>query len=176
MPDELAAPPKKKPGRPRVKPQVGEELMNPSESSGFVRRAKVALELPLIDISDAEQVKERVYAYMEHCAEEGTIPTKSGAAAWLGIDRSTLNSWKRGEYRQNTHYEFARRLDQVLESMLVELLVSNKIFPASGMFLLKNYNDFRDQIDIAPATAQPLGDMPDPEALRKKIEANIIDE
>lgn len=176
MPDKAISSGEGMPARRRGKPKVGDELMSPSETSGYVRRAKVALDLPPIDIADVEQVRERVYTYLEHCAEDGVIPTKSGAAAWLGIDRSTLNSWKRGEYRQNTHHEFAQRLDRVFESMLVELLLSNKIFPASGIFLLKNYNDFRDQIDIAPTVSQPLGDLPDPEVLRKKIEANAIED
>lgn len=154
----------------------GQEYAEPGDNSAFMRHAMVAWDMPPIDISDPEQVEARAKEYFSYCIENDCKPNKATLCCWLGIDRTTLHSWTRGEWRSATHKQLAKKIDSLMQSILVEMMINNKVNPASGIFLLKNFDGYRDQIDIAPAVPNPLGDMPDPEALRKKIEANVTED
>ena len=79
--------------------KFGEENIEPGDNARYLRQARVALSLPPIDISDEKQVWDRIMAYFDHCEQFDRKPQMIGMANWLGIDRSTLNSWKRGECR-----------------------------------------------------------------------------
>lgn len=147
------------------------EPVRPGELSGYIRQSLAAWGLEPIDISDIAQVEQRTQEYFQFCLKYGAIPNKSTLSAWLGINRSTLNSWERGEYRRETHHAYAEKIDILMEGTLVDLMLNNRVMPANGIFLLKNHSGYRDQIDIAPAAPQPLGDMPSPEALAARIEA-----
>ncbi len=148
----------------------GQELIQPGEMSGYIRQSLAAWDMEPIDIADIKQVEKRAGEYLAFCEKSSAIPNKTGLSAWLGINRSTLNSWERGEYRKETHHAFAKKADIIMENVLVDMMLNSKIFPANGIFLLKNHSGYRDQIDIAPAAPQPLGDLPSAEALAAKLE------
>lgn len=175
MPDSAQAEPKKRGRKPRH-PNFGKEMAAPGEAGGIVHRARVAWGLPPIDPGDIDQVEARTGQYLDFCEQSDSVPTKTGLCAWLGIDRTTLNAWERGEYRRATHYAYAQKVASLMESVLVDLMANNKIFPGNGCFLLKNHAGYRDQIDIVPALPDPLGALPDPEALAAKIEAKVAEE
>lgn len=175
MSEEITKVPKKR-GRPRKNPETATQLVSSEKASRYVRNALVAWDLDPIDTSDIEQVEARAREYLIYCAEQGCLPNKATLSSWIGIHRTTLNSWQRGEYRKETHYEFAKKVDMLCESVLVELMEDNSIHPGIGCFLLKNHSGYQDRIDIAPVQNNPLGPLPDPEELRKRIEANCIED
>ncbi len=176
MPETTEMEPKKKRGRKPRHPQFAQEMASPGETGGIVQRAMAAWALSPIDSSDIEQVKARTMEYLTFCQEQDCVPHKTALCAWLGIDRTTLHAWERGEYRRETHYAYAQKVASLMEGVLVDLMANNKILPGNGCFLLKNHSGYRDQIDIAPAPQDPLGALPDPEALAAKIEAKVVEE
>ena len=77
---------------------------------------------------------------------------------WLGISRDTVNSWRRGEYRDKTHSDLINKAYAMLEELMNDYMLNGKVNPASGIFLLKNIHGYRDQVDIVAAPAASLAD------------------
>lgn len=145
--------------------KFGEENVLPGDNSRYLRYALASWDLPPIDISDEKQVERRISEYFTFCAENDRKPNMVGMANWLGVDSTTLSSWKRGEYRTETHSPLIKKAVAALEEMWVDYMQNGKINPASGIFLGKNMFQYRDAIDIVPTAPSPLGDTKTPEQI-----------
>lgn len=146
-------------------PMVGRDwagVVESEESKGdnakFLRYAMVSLDLPPIDISDPKQVEKRIREYFDFCVENDRKPNIKGMGNWLGVDKTTVNSWKRGEYRSATHTPIIQRAIDVLEELWVDFMQNGKINPASGIFLGKNLFGYKDVQDVVVSPKNPLGD------------------
>lgn len=142
---------KKKQGRSDIGMLV-DPPVDPSDVSRYVRLAMTSWDLPPIDISDPKQVEDRIRLYFDHCVENGRKPQIVGMANWLGIDRSTLNSWKRGEYRGATHSPIIQAAINAIEEMWIDFMQNGKVNPAAGIFLAKNFFQYADtqQVVVTP--------------------------
>lgn len=147
----------------------------PGDNARFVRYALAAWNLPPIDISDPEQVKERIGMYFQHCVENDRKPQIVAMCNWLGITRETLNTWRNGEYRSNTHSDIVKRACTFIEEIWADLMLNGKINPASGIFLSKNWFQYRDVADVVVTPNNPLQDL-DTESARKRLIEAIPDE
>ena len=134
----------------------GAELAQPGDNSRYLRLAMASLDLP--PISDAAQVERRIKDYFLFCADNDRKPSVIGMCNWLGISRDTVNSWRRGEYRDKTHSDLINKAYAMLEELMNDYMLNGKVNPASGIFLLKNIHGYRDQVDIVAAPAASLAD------------------
>lgn len=155
------------------KPKNGLEVMSdfgaePGENSRFIRFALASWDLPPIDISDPEQVKERIGLYFKHCADNDRKPQIVGMCNWLGISRNTLHTWATGEYRSGTHSDTIKKAVSFIEEMWADYMLNGKINPASGIFLAKNWYGYKDVADVVVTPNNPLQDM-NPDEARKRI-------
>lgn len=139
----------------------------PGDNSRYIRHALVAWNLPPIDISDPQQVQQRITDYFDYCEQNDRKPQLVGMANWLGVSRETLNTWKRGEYRSETHSDIIKKAVDVLEEIWADYMQNGKINPASGIFLGKNFFGYRDVQDVVVTPNNPL-ESADTEAARKK--------
>ena len=73
-------------------------------------------------------------------------------ANWLGVSRDTINSWKRGEYRTDTHSDIIKKAINVIEEMWVDFMLNGRINPVAFVFISKNFLQFSDtqQIVVTP--------------------------
>lgn len=140
----------------------------PGENTRFIRFALASWDLPPIDISDPQQVRDRISAYFKHCAENDRKPQIVGMCNWLGISRDTLNSWKNGECRTGTHSDIIKKAVNFIEEMWADYMLNGKVNPASGIFLAKNWYGYKDVADVVVTPNNPLQDM-DAEQARKRI-------
>lgn len=158
---------KKKQGRSDIGAFVNPEV-EPGENSRFIRFALASWDLPPIDISDPEQVKNRIGMYFQHCAENDRKPQIVGMCNWLGISRQALNEWKNGEVRSTTHGDIIKKACAFIEEMWADYMLNGKINPASGIFLSKNWFNYKDVADVVVTPNNPLQDM-DAEQARRRI-------
>ena len=142
--------------------------MEPGENSRYIRFAMASMDLPPIDISDPDQVSERLRMYFSHCAENDRRPQIVGMCNWLGISRDTLNTWKNGEYRSETHSDIIKKAYGMLEEMWVDYMQNGKISPPTAIFLAKNFFGYRDVADVVVTPNNPMQDL-DADQARKKI-------
>lgn len=145
----------------------GEEYVQPGDNARYLRHALVSLDLPPIDISDPKQVEQRIRDYFQYCIDNDRKPNMIGLANWIGVSRETVNTWKRGDYRAETHSDVIKKALDVLEELWMDYMLNGKANPASLIFLGKNLWQYKDQSDIIVTPNNPL-DSADPESTRKK--------
>jgi len=155
--------------------EEGGELVKPGDNSRFIRYAMASWNLPPIDISDPEQVRERINMYFNHCAENDRRPQVVGMCNWLGISRQTLNEWKNGEVRSATHGDIIKKAYGMLEEMWVDYMQNGKISPPTAIFLAKNFFNYKDVADVVVTPNNPLQDL-DADQARKRLVESIPDE
>lgn len=165
---------KKKRNRPDLA-NFGEENTEPGDISKFIREARVAFDggidrkpLPPIDISDPDQVKHRISEYLDFCELNDKKPSPIALANWLGVSRETLNLWKRGEFRSETHFDMIKKAYVLMEEIWYDMMQNGKVNPGSGIFLGKNMFGYKDVADIVVTPNNPLQDM-DAAQARKRI-------
>lgn len=147
----------------------GEENVRPGDNARYLRYAMASLNLPPIDISDPKQVEQRINDYFAYCIENDRKPNIKGLGNWLGVDRSTVNSWMRGEYRAKTHSPVIRKAVDILEELWVDYMMNGKVNPASGIFLGKNMFGYKDVQNVHVVPTQPLGEQLSPEEIAKRV-------
>jgi hypothetical protein len=115
------------------------------------------MDMPPIDISNAEEVRERLFWYFHHCADNDMKPTVNGMCNALGIHRDTLHTWRTGEFRSNSHQAVVVQAYRILEELWEDYMLNGKVNPVSGIFLAKNlfygYSD-KQEVVVTPNTVQ----------------------
>lgn len=159
------------------------KLINPrsSENAKMILLDMVSWNLPEIDVTDPKQVQERISMYFDFCERYNRFPCIAGLANWLGVCRDTINSWKNGFSRKETHQAIIQKAYDVIEAVLVDQLMNNAIYPAAGIFLLKSMFGYRDRFDLSLEAAanqrpSPFDSLSDPELARKYLLEAIPDE
>lgn len=161
---------KRKRNRPDLA-NFGQENVEPGDNARYLRWARLSLSLPPIDISDAKQVEQRINEYFTACEDNDMKPNMVGMANWLGVSRETVNTWKRGEYRSDTHSDVIRKAVDILESLWVDYMQNGKINPASGIFLAKNMFQYKDTQDVVLTPNSPLQTDTNPIDIASKYDA-----
>lgn len=158
--------------RPKRSEQLQVQL-DKGDVGRFLRHALAGYNLPPIDISDIEQVKERCEWYFNHCIEDDVRPTVAGVSNALGINRKTFYEWCVGHDRSKTHCEYIQRVRNIMEEMMEGYMLSGKINPVSGIFLMKNNFGYTDKSEVVLTPNTPLGEEVSPEVLQKKYLTDV---
>lgn len=141
---------------PRAKrPEWGKEHVEPGDNSRYLSHAMAIAELPMVDLNSAEEVRERIGWYFEHCFNNDMKPTVSGLCNSLKIQRSTLMTWKHGTYRKDTHQAIILEAYGVLEELWEHYMQNGKINPVSGIFLGKNHFGYTDRQEMVLTPNRP---------------------
>lgn len=151
-----------------------QEHVEPGDNSRYLRYALASWNLPPIDISDEKQVENRINEYFNYCIDNDRKPNMIGVANWLGVNSDTLRSWKRGEYRTDTHSGLIQKVSRILEEQWVDYMQNGKVNPASGIFLGKNLWGYKDQQDVIITPNNPMGEEQSAEDIQKRIEGSIV--
>lgn len=130
-----------------------------------------------IDRTDSEQVRRRTIEYLEACVNDGMKPNLTGYALALGTNRQGLQQMF---LSRSTDHETLEALDNgiaMVENVILELMLDQKINPVTAIFLLKNHFSYSDQTDIKIQAERV--DTVDEQALEDKyrtvIEAQAVD-
>lgn len=139
------------------KKQNAEDEESKKSYGDYVSMALDMYDLPDIDLSDTEQVENRVKGYLNYCIEGNYKPTVSGLAFVLNkMSRQTLwaivNDQPTGGagYSPDVTPEVADCLKnayQLQEVLWESYLSEGKINPVSGIFLAKNNFGYKDQTE-----------------------------
>lgn len=158
------------------KENYGVEYVEPGDNARYLRFALDNMNRPPIDISDEKQVERRINEYFTDCEKYDMKPSVVGLSNALGIDRTTLHSWKVGECRTATHSHLVKKAFVALEELWVDYMQNGKINPASGIFIGKNHFGYRDVADVVLTPGQQLSDQTSPEQMQRQLSALPIDD
>ena len=155
---------------------IGNADLSPSDMSRYIKQARSMISLPEIDISDINQVKDRLEWYFTECEKGGLKPTMMGMCNALGVSRQTMYNWGHGEYRSGTHLHVIRKYLNMLEEIWEMEMVENKINPVVGIFLGKNHFGYADTQVLELAPKDPLGDRTDTKSLEERYLESVVDD
>lgn len=144
------------------------EHTKPGDNARYLRHSLAAWNLPVLDISDPEAVRDRIFWYFEHCADADMKPTVTGLALALGTTTVTLREWTEGRSRRETHMEMIRQAKMIIEDQMNSYMENGKINPVAGIFLLKNHFGYKDQQETIITPNTTMGDVADANELKAK--------
>lgn len=95
-----------------------------------------------------EEVEKRLDEFFELCDKSSVRPGIESMRLALSISRQTLLNWERGEGCSPERQESIVRAKSFVVAFLEQLMLNNKIFPGSGIFFLKNWANYKDNVEI----------------------------
>lgn len=130
----------------------------PGEISRMLKQAMTISHWPQINTDDAAQVAARIDQYHEFCFQNDIKPDMSGLALAFGVSRKTLWAWENGvdSNKPQSVRNALKKGREVNEYLMTQLMQNGKINPVTGIFLLKNNHEFRDQQDVIITPNNPL--------------------
>lgn len=154
--------------------ELGEEAEKLKPRQRYQLYSSLVEKMPKIDTTDPIQVKNRITSYFDCCMKNNIATSPSGLARWLGTTTDQIRRWKVGEYRKATHQPLIEAAWTRIEDDSVNRVQTGDINPGSGIFLLKNWFGYKDVQDVVVTPKNPLGDLQNPEELRKRIEGCVV--
>ena len=104
--------------------------------------------LPKIDRTNAVQVRDRTVEYLKACVDDGIKPNLTGYALSLGTDRRGLESLFSSRSVDKATQDELDAGVAMIENIMLELMMDQKINPVTAIFLLKNHFAYSDQTDL----------------------------
>lgn len=105
--------------------------------------------MPRLDVWSAEAIATRTYEYLEKCKEDGVRVNLSAYALALGTTPDGLNELVSDKRLTNeVRAAFLKGISMV-EAIMIEMMMEQRINPVTGIFLLKNHFGYKDQSEIS---------------------------
>ena len=123
----------------------------------YIRKNLEIANLPEIDLTNPDEVGERINQYFEIEAKYGNKPTVAGLAMSLnGMNRRRLNEIVTGNFGNTrgitttlpkTVTHLIKKAHQLMEQLWEDYMQNGKINPVSGIFLGKNNYGYQDKTE-----------------------------
>lgn len=168
-------------GDPRL---TGKDLnLEPGDNARFLKNAVAVMNLPDIDINDAEQVANRINEYFTMMFNDDMKPTVAGLAMALGISRQQL--WGIANDAPINGQGYVPNLPPLVSNSIKkgyaimgqlweDYMQNGKINPVSGIFLGKNHYGYKDQQETVVVTPNLLGDGADQKQLEQRYLDSVV--
>ena len=95
-----------------------------------------------------QELKERIDDYFLFCEDRGFRPGVETLCVALSCRRSTLWNWCEGNGCSKEWSEICQNAKQFIMAFLETLTLSGKLNPASSIFYLKNWGNYKDAISF----------------------------
>ena len=176
--------PKKRGPKPKPKPPVTELIKAPKkanlpttadlpdgDNNKYTTFALSIMQLPKIDITNPEQLRQRIIDYFKLCADHDMKPGVAAVGLAIGLDRRRLWEIRTGANRNTTiPQECHQIINEVYDSLEVlweGYMTGGKINPVSGIFLGKNNFGYQDKQEYVLTPNQQLSAV-DPTTIEQK--------
>lgn len=157
--------------RPDIKARY-ELKVNPGENSKYLSHNLTLFKWDKPDMTDENQVVQRVIDYFQLCADNDMKPSVAGLALAFSVSRHSILNWVTGGNgsKQLSDYSIAtlKKAYDFLNAQMEDYMQNGKINPVAGIFLMKNNMGYRDQQEVAIRADQPLGEQLSDSELQKK--------
>lgn len=146
------------------------------ETTDMLKFNLLLYNMPPIDHTDPAVLKDRIQAYFDLCVEYGRRPGAAGLAAAIGVTRVTLISWRNGATRPSSeHQQIMEKAFSVIDSMMEQFMLTGKVNPVSGIFLMANNHGYRQKVEISAEVERPQLETLSRAELEQRYNPNIID-
>lgn len=104
--------------------------------------------------STLQELKDRIDSYFAFCERKGLRIGVETLCVSLSITRTTLWRWCEADGCDEEWAEVCRNAKQFIMAFLEVLTLSGRLNPASSIFYLKNWGNYKDQISFDEAIPQ----------------------
>lgn len=127
-------------------PQAGLDEIEPAAVQKIVTSLKELHDMgkPQTD----EETKERIDEYFSFCERSSIRPGIESLCMALHISRTTLFRWNNGEDCSDYKQELIQSAKSFIGAFLEQAMLGGKISPPSGIFLMKNWLNYKDNFSI----------------------------
>jgi hypothetical protein len=132
-------------------PQAGIDNLEPEFVAEVVQSLRELNELGKPDTDD--EVKDRIDKYFEFCQRTGNRPGIESLCMALHISRTTLFNWNAGINCSPYRQEIIITAKGFIAAFLEQAITRGKISPPSGIFLMKNWLNYKDTISFENSVA-----------------------
>ena len=94
------------------------------------------------------ELKERIDMFFQFCEDSSIRPGVQALCTALHISRTTLYRWSNGEDCDRERQEIVSMAKSFIDSFLEQVTLSGQVSPPVGIFLLKNWCNYKDTIGI----------------------------
>ena len=133
-------------------PQAGLDDLEPEAIQQIVSSLKELHDMgrPLTD----EETKQRIDDYFSFCERSSIRPGIESLCMALHISRTTLFRWNNGEDCSEYKQDLIQSAKSFIGAFLEQAMLGGKISPPSGIFLMKNWLNYKDAISIEESMPQ----------------------
>lgn len=134
----------------------------PGDNTKFTQHTMNIMLLDPVDLTDAEQVKQRIQDYFRICAEDDMKPGVADFACALGISRQELWNIVTGKRVKPAEViDVLKRTYLALNAQLENFAMAGKVNPVTFIFLGKNHFQYTDKQEIEVAAKQDAESSPE---------------
>ena len=101
---------------------------------------------------DDNEIEQRINDYFEFIANSSLRPGIESISMALHISRQTFFNWSKGIGCSSRCQELIQCAKAVINSFIEQAMLQGKINPASGIFLCKNWLNYKDTVSLEEAT------------------------
>lgn len=130
-------------------PQEGIDNLEPEFVSDVVQSLKELNSMGKPNTDD--EVKDRIDKYFEFCQSTGNRPGVESLCLALHISRTTLFNWNAGINCSAERQEIISNAKGFIAAFIEQVVMRGKISPPSGIFLMKNWLNYKDTISFENA-------------------------
>lgn len=105
--------------------------------------------MPPLEVWDAESIGRRTMEYLAKCKEDGVRVNLSAYALALGTTPDGLNELINDKRKTDEVRAALLKGISMVESIMIEMMMEQRINPVTGIFLLKNHFGYKDQSEIS---------------------------
>ena len=131
---------------PPPTPQGQLTEMNPAKTRAIIHSLR-----QLYDMGKPEtnsELKERIDMFFQFCEDSSVRTGVQALCTALHISRTTLFCWSNGEDCDRERQEIIGMAKSFIDSFLEQVTLSGQVSPPVGIFLLKNWCNYKDTIGI----------------------------
>ena len=101
-----------------------------------------------------KDLEKRINDYFSFCEQSAIRPGIESLCLALHISRTTLFRWSKGEDCSERRQELVLSAKAFISAFIEQAMLSGKINPASGIFLMKNWLNYKDTVSLEEATPE----------------------
>lgn len=133
-------------------PQAGLDNLEPEVVHHYVASLKELHDLgrPKTDT----EVAKRIDDYFSFCERSGIRPGIETLCLSLHISRTTLFRWSNGIECSSDRQEIVQSAKSFIGAFIEQCMLGGKISPPSGIFLMKNWLNYKDTISFEESVPQ----------------------
>lgn len=140
------------PGKTRPDSTVQPE---PGDNTKYLMHNMTMMQWKRPDMSNAEEVEQRVFDYFNLCAQNDMKPSVAGLALAFGVSRVTIWRWANkqqddliGRIISSDSCNALKRAYILLNAQMEDYMQNGRINPVAGIFMMKNHFGYEDKTEV----------------------------